>query len=344
VTNHDDLLEKFDDILSDDDAASTVPSQPTPTLDDVITSLRKQEDVRTSVSLLHGLSGLISADMTTLQPVLDELPANYRRNLMRDLIKFSELNIEMDYRTLGIVGISDPDPGVREAAIELLWEDESLEVMNLLVAVVRHDVEPEVRAAAATGLGRYILLGELGDLPEDETGAAQTAVVAMLQDPYEFVAAQRRALEAIANCSHPIVPTAIDEAYHGTNHEMRVSAVYAMGRSYDSRWHDIVLEEVDSTDPELCYEAARAAGELELVEAVPKLGHLVLDHDREIVEVAVWSLGEIGGKEAVRILEALSEKAEEEEDEGLIDAVDDALGNATLADNMFGDLDVDDFM
>ena len=344
MTNYDDLLNDYKDILSDDELELETPSTPTPTIDEAVKALRAQEEVRSSVALLHGLSGLVADDLSKISPVWAALPPNYRRTVMRDLIKFSELNIEMDYRTFGIAGMDDPDPGVREAAIELLWEDESLEVMTLLIKVVRHDIEPEVRAAAATGLGRYILLGELGDLPEDETAHAQTAVITMLQDPNESVAAQRRALEAIANSSHPIVKTAIDEAYHGTNHEMRVSAVFAMGRSCDSRWHDIVLEEVESTDPELCFEAVRAAGELEIVEAVPKLGRLVLDDDREIVEAAVWSLGEIGGKESVRILEALAEKAEEEEDEGLIDAVEDALGNATLADGLFGDLDVDDLV
>lgn len=343
MTNHDDLLQEYNDILGDDDDENTILATK-PALDAVLKALQEQDTVRTSNILLEGFSGLMPDAIQQIAPVWGTLQPNYRRKVMRDLIEYAERNIEMDYRIVGIFGIDDPDPGVREAAIELLWEDQSLEVMTLLIKVVQHDVEPEVRAAAATGLGRYILLGELGDLPEDETAKAQTAVVTMLQDPNESIAAQRRALEAIANCSHPIVSRAIDEAYHGTNHEMRVSALYAMGRSYDSRWQDIVLDEIESTDPEMSYEAAKAAGELEIVEAVPKLGRLVVEDDREITEVAVWSLGEIGGKEAVRILEALAEAAEEAEDDSLLDAVEDAMGNATLADGIFGDMDMDDMI
>jgi HEAT repeat protein len=89
------------------------------------------------------------------------------------------------------------------------------------------------------------------------------------------------------------------------------------------------------------YEAARAAGELEIEEAVPLLGRLILDDDREILEVVTWSLGEIGGKEAVRILEAMAETAEETDDDVLMEAIEDAIGNASLADGLFGSYDID---
>ena len=47
------------------------------------------------------------------------------------------------------------------------------------------------------------------------------------------------------------------------------------------------------------------------------------------------ALGEIGGKKSMRVLEHLLERAEEQEDEDLIMAVEDAIGNAAL---MSGDL------
>ena len=48
---------------------------------------------------------------------------------------------------------------------------------------------------------------------------------------------------------------------------------------------------------------ARAAGELELRDAVRHLGNLLVHEDREVQEMAVWALGEIGGKDARRLLE-----------------------------------------
>ncbi|MBK8026049.1 MAG: HEAT repeat domain-containing protein [Chloroflexi bacterium] len=85
------------------------------------------------------------------------------------------------------------------------------------------------------------------------------------------------------------------------------------------------------SDDEIRYEAARAAGELEIEEAVPDLAKLASDPDREIQEVAIWSLGEIGGDESLRILNHLLQRAMKAKDEGLKDAIEEAIGNASLS-------------
>lgn len=302
-----------------------------PDLATTLKALKDNEKGRPGSTVCYGLSGLMREETAQLQDTWQSLPDVYRRRVMRELIEVSENNIEMDYRSIGIFGLNDSDPGVREASIEVLWEDESLEVMNHLVKMAQHDSAINVRAAATIALSRFILMGELGDLPQGETLSAQNAAIKLLQDEREDLEVRRRALEAIANCSHDIVPHAIQEAYQSPHQSMRVSAVFAMGRSCDERWEDFILEEINSTDPEMCYEAARAAGELTLIEAVPRLAELTLEEDREIVEVAIWSLGEIGGKEASRILSLLEEKAEEEEDEELLQAIEEALDNAAFA-------------
>jgi len=134
------------------------------------------------------------------------------------------------------------------------------------------------------------------------------------------------------------VPEAIEEAHESDEQLMRVSAVFAMGRSYDERWNETVLREMRNDDPEIRYEAARAAGELEIEEAVTLLGQIAVVDEREIKEVAIWSLGEIGGSQAVRLLTALAEDAEEAEDEDLKEAIEDAIGYASM---VGADIDVD---
>jgi HEAT repeat protein len=171
----------------------------------------------------------------------------------------------------------------------------------------------------------------LGALPELETIPAQDAVITLLNDEAEDVEVRRRALEAISNCRHEIVDDAIEEAYHSHDERMRASAVYAMGRTYDSRWESIVLREVDSSDPAIRYEAARSSGELGIEEAIPQLSRLSREDDREIQNVAIWSLGEIGGGQAMRYLSALAEEAEESEDDDLMELIEDAIGSASLA-------------
>ncbi|MFW5696220.1 MAG: HEAT repeat domain-containing protein [Phototrophicaceae bacterium] len=319
-------------IDADEFAARGVGALPDekPGLDAVREALTTEPGPRPDPTIIYGVSGLSREQVDQLRSTWEQVVPAARRKIMRQLVEASENMFQLDYRAFAIFGLGDPDPGVREAAIDALWEDQSLEVMNLLIGIVRQDDNREVRAAAMSGLSEFILLGELGDLPDTETQRAQDLAAAVWQDEAEDVAVRRRALEAIANCSNPMVPGAIEDAYNSPHQEMRISAIFAMGRTYDDRWSDTVLEEIESEDPAMRYEAARAAGELSLVEAVPSLAQLTLEPDREIVEVAVWSLGEIGGKSAVRVLEVLAEKAEEEDDDLLLQAIDDALGNATL--------------
>ncbi len=325
-----DLREEQDDILDD---MPTAP--PSVDIQEGIAALRSYDGDIPSSTILYGLSGVLLEELELLKPVWFSLKPVFRRRVMRTLLEASEADFMLDYRMVGMMGLGDDDPGVREAAIDVLWEDETLEVMNRLMSLALHDDSNEVRATAASALGRYILLGELETLPEQYTRNAQDVAVRLWNNRQGDVLVRRRALEAISNCGHTIVPDAIQEAYHSDDPDMRSSAIFAMGRTYDQRWAEYVLTEMQSEDPRLRYEAARAAGALELEEAVRHLGQLVLEDDREILEVSVWSLGEIGGDRAIRLLEALAEKADDEDDDILVQAVEDAMANATL----FEDLD-----
>jgi HEAT repeat protein len=103
---------------------------------------------------------------------------------------------------------------------------------------------------------------------------------------------------------------------------MNISAVFAMGRSADSVWREIVTAELDSPNPEMRYEAARACGELEASAALSALIDLIeTDPDPEVQRMAIWALGRIGGKEARRVLEACCES----EDEAFRQAAKEAL-------------------
>jgi HEAT repeat protein len=283
-----------------------------------------------AANIFYGLSDLMSSQIERIKPVWNELDPEFRRKIVRRMAETSEANYEMDYRAFGLFALNDPDPEVRSAAIDVLWEDESLELLRHLVNTAQNDDTPFVRAAAMTALGRFILAGELGNLPESEAINAQDVAIRLLNDDKEEVDVRRRALEALSNSSHDMVPGAIKKAYRSGDRKMQVSSVFAMGRTCDEQWENIVLNELDSEDAEMRYEAARAAGEIELVSAVPKLAQLLTENDEDIRLAAVWSLGEIGGKEAIRILEAMLEVAEESEDDELIEAVEDAIGNANL--------------
>jgi HEAT repeat protein len=292
-----------------------------------------------SSTIFYGLSRLTNNEIKQVAPVWETLDPDYRRGLLRALTEMSETNFEFDYRSIGFLGLTDNYAPVREAAIDVLWEDETPELMRVLMQIAKNDEAAAVRAMAAMALGRFILMGELGDLPEREAAKAQEIVVGLLNNPDEDLDVRRRALEAISNSSHDIIPDAIKTAYESDERKMRLSAIYAMGRSYDSRWEKVVLRELDNHDPEIRFEAVRASGELELQESVPKLVRLIDDADRETLEMVVWALGEIGGREAIRILNQMMVAAEDDNDDELVEALDEAIGNASIVGgDLFGDL------
>lgn len=286
-----------------------------------------------SADIFYGLTDLMPSEIEQLKPVWLSLDETYRARLLRALTESSENNYELSYRAVGMYNLRDLSPDVRQAAIELLWDDESLEFMGALMLLAEIDPDDNVRAAATSELGRFILAGELGDLPESETIKVQTTVLRIYNNSALPVQVRRRALEAISNSSHDAVTGAIRQAYKSIDRELQVSAIFAMGRSCDSdEWEETVLDELNSEDSEKRFEAARAAGELTLFDAVPGLSQLILEDDREIQEAAIWSLGEIGGKEALRVLNALLDVAEKKKDDTLVELIEDAIGSASLVD------------
>ncbi len=315
--------------------------RPRPQFEDALDSLKSGKRRPNSAALIYGLSHLTPENARIVEGLWPDLDTRFRQRLVDALVEISETNFELNYDSLAFIALSDADERVRKSAIELLWENETEEVMDRFIAIIEMDGHDFVRAEAVKALGRFILKGELGEMSAQVSQRARDCVTTLLHDDQESIAVRRRALEAYANCSDEGVAQAIDSAYKSQNSQMRMSAVFAMGKSCDPIWNEIVLQELSSPSPEMRYEAARASGELEISEAVPLLSQLALDDDREIQEVAIWSLGEIGGKEAMRVLNYLAEQANDDDDEALLDIIDDAIGNASFAsgDLLFFDFD-----
>lgn len=282
-----------------------------------------------SIASLYRLSDLSPEDFTALCVAWPGIAASRRRQIMRMLVEISEGNFEVDFEPIARMALDDEDAEVRVAAIEGLWECEDATVVPRLLHLLVNDPAPAVRAAAAAGLGPFVLLKELGKLrpytPQLEAELEET-LIAMVDTPQEDLEVRRRAVEALGYSSHERVPGIIEAAYYDDNEKMRVSAVFAMGRSVDRRWLPNILNELSSVNPEMRYEAARAAGELEAREAVPLLIELIEDPDREVQEAAIWALGEIGGSQAQDALERVIEQG----DEYLSEAAEEALDTLTL--------------
>ncbi len=286
--------------------------------------LKKMRDSQTplSISSLYCLSDLTRAEAQLFQEVWSLVDAGRRRWILQSLVDIAEASFEVDFNPIFRLCLNDEDEMVRSRAIEGLWEDEDLTLAGLLVRLLRDDPSESVRAAAATSLGRFVLLGELEKIEAAPAMMVEDALLGAIYDPHETLEVRRRAVESIAYSGQAQVRDIIEMAYCDDEEKMRISAVFAMGRSADPLWREMVIAELDNPNPEMRYEAARACGELEASAALSALIDLIeTDPDPEVQEMAIWALGRIGGKEARRVLEACCES----EDEALRRAAEEAM-------------------
>jgi HEAT repeat protein len=291
---------------------------------------------------LYQFSDLAAEDLAALAAAWPQIDATRRCNLLEDLDDLNEANFEVAFDDVFLLGLADESAPVRVAALRSLWESEAPGLMARLIDFLQHDPSEDVRAAAALALGRYVYLGEVDEIPAAQARRVEAALLAVIQSQ-EPLEVRRRALEAMAYSSQPQVAPLIAEAYAASNERLRVSAVFAMGRSADERWTEPVLAELESVSPELRFEAVRAAGELELEDAVPALTRMTQDGDLQVREAAIWSLGQVGGEAARKALKrSLREAAPDERD-----FIRDALDNLDFTDEihalpMFGFEDPDE--
>jgi hypothetical protein len=304
---------------------------PRPTLDETLAALREGEATSAAATVYYGLSDLDDMSLLAVREVWETLSPEYRLKVCQQALDIGEMNFELDYTALARMALDDSDSAVRAAAVELFWTDETAAGLHRMIDLATEDDAAAVRAAASSALGRYILLGEFDELPEAETNSAVDVALSIYNNVDEEVEVRRRALESLGYSSQDGVNDIIREAYASDEHLLKVSAVFAMGKSFDDRWSSAVLRELNSPDAEMRYEAARASGELALDDALPKLSRMVYDPDREVKEVAIWSLGEIGGSESTRILQTLLDDPQYiADDDDLAEAIEDALVSASM--------------
>jgi len=257
--------------------------------------------------------------------------AEHKRALFETMVNLAENSFHLDFTDLYWPFLHDPDAEVRRHAIEGLWEDERADLVPEMLSFLASDPAVPVRAAAALSLGRLLWLVECDELPMRFGSLIETALRNTFDDISEDIEVRRRSLESIAYVNEDWVRQMIDRAYQHEDERMRVSAVFAMGRNADKFWTETVLAELDNEVAAIRFEAARAAGEMQLRRAVATLIRLVEGGDAEVQEMAIWALGQIGGRRARAALERYATS----EDEAVSDAANEALEEIEFSDFQF---------
>ena len=276
------------------------------------------------LSLLSGPSRNETQAFAALWPTLT---LERRRQAIAKMVEQCEERFDVDYGALFRICLDDSDAEVRRSAIDGLWEDEGLDLVNTLIRMMHTDPNTLVRAAAASSLANFVYLAECDELEPTRAARVRPALEQMIDNPKEDPEVVRRAVEAISFINDDRVRDIIERTYAQRDERMKVSALFAMGRNADPYWTDIVIEELGNASAIMRFEAARASGELQLKRAVPLLIGLVKDADAEVQTMAVWALGQVGGKAAETTLQQLSTS----KNEALNDAALEALGELEFA-------------
>ena len=244
------------------------------------------------------------------------------------MVEQAEADIQLNFHAILRSCMEDAEAEVRRLAVEGLWEDERPTLVHPLLGLLRNDVESDVRAVAATSLGRFVLLGALGEIDRELSREIESALRGAWLRGNETVDVRRRALESLAYSEDEDVQSFIENAYFDEDEAMRQSAVFAMGRTADPHWARYIAAELHSGSAPMRFEAAAAAGELRLNGAVKILVRLLDDPDSTVREAAALALGKIGGKEAQRALRFASESEEDRLAEAAREALEELAFNS----------------
>jgi hypothetical protein len=293
---------------------------------------------------LHQFSDIQKDELEELSKIWLSITPERRSNLLGDLEELAEADTIVCFDDVAHLALGDPEAQVRMRAINMLWEAEDRLLVPIFLKMLEGDPGTEVRAAAASALGKFVYLGETEEVPGEIQQNIEDALL-LVSTSNEPTLVRRHALEALGFSHREDVASLIEQAYKTGEREWLISALYAMGRSVDPKWEKQILPMLSHDDDEIRFEAVRAAGELELKSArqsiLDGLEEGIEDYDLRMA--SIWSLSQIGGEGVRERIEDLLENCPEgEECEYLEEALDNLSFTEDFSLTNILDLDVDD--
>jgi hypothetical protein len=210
------------------------------------------------------------------------------------------------------------------------------DLADTLLTVVRSADEPgQLRAKAAISLGPVLEQAETDGFEDPDDVPITERTFRNIQDSLEKIyldnstpkEVRRRILEASVRAPEAWHQDAIRYAYSSGDKEWMLTAVFSM--CWVCGFDDQILVALKSADPEIQYEAVKAAGNWELDAAWSHIVELVNDAHtpRPLLLAAISAVGSIRPAEAGNILVELADS----EDEEIAEAADEAMAAAEVA-------------
>jgi len=279
---------------------------------------------------IYRFSDLEKHEIAQLEGIWPQVALWRRQALLEDVQELNEKDSLLSFEAFCRFAVNDEDAKVRQLALETLADYEEKSLVPIFVTHLRDDPAPAVRAAAASGLGRFVYAGELEELPQRLLREIEDLLL-QKYNSNDTPEVRRAILASLGYSSRAEVDRLIETAFASDDRQWKIAALLSMGRSANPEWEPQVLSMLRSNYPALRAEAARAAGELELRQALPSLVELLDDPDPDTHRAVIWSLSQIGGEGVQELLQKLYQEANDKDELELIEA---AMENLTFNDSL----------
>src|SRR6266567_1558258 len=204
------------------------------------------------------------------------------------------------------------------------------ELVDVLLSILRSGDEPEkLRGQAAISLGPVLEYADMhgfeeaDDIPiaERTFHRIQESLRKLYMDAGVPKDVRRQILEGSVRAPQDWHGEAVRAAYGSADEAWRLTAVFCMRfvRGFDEQ----ILEALDSTNPDIHYEAVRAAGARGVDAAWPHIAALVTSGgtDKPLLLAAIEAVASIRPRETAEILDDLTDS----DDEDIVEAVSEAM-------------------
>jgi HEAT repeat protein len=280
---------------------------------------------------LQEFSDIGPAELRSLLDAWPGVDLKRKLTLLEELDALAESDTLVSFDDFASAMLTDPEPQVRVRAIRLLDEAEDVKLVPSFLDMLKNDPEINVRIQAATGLGLFVDLGELEEIPESIYHQIEDALLTTItgdDDPR----VRRAALESLGYSSREEVSIILQSSFQREDPHWKVSALTAMGRSADERWTDAVTRSLVSENDTIRRAAVQAAGDLSLQSTRPLLLRMLNEEeDSTVMSAVIWSLSQIGGEDVRTYLENILDQLEDEEQ---IAFMEEALDNLAFTEDL----------
>ena len=289
-------------------------------MEDYLSELaEKSETIKTSTLL--ELSGISGKELGNFSDTWRTFKSAAKVGILTRLTELAENDVQLDFTPVCKLSLSDPEPIVRKAALDGLWEVQDRTFIQPLIEILINDTDSDVKSSAAIALSSFAQMSQNGKLINRDSAKIFDALIQTIENDKETDKVLSRTLEALGYFSDQRVDHTINQFHHDKNPLLRRSAIFAMGRNANQKWLDMILDDFSDKNPAIRFEALNAVGFLGDESTVPYVIPFTKDPDIQIKLAALTSLGHIGGELAKReILTWI-----EDHDENIRDVAQNAL-------------------